>query len=509
MSDPTRPRHRTRAWALALATLTLGVAGCSQGPDAETMKGEVQARLEATFGPGLFSISTFARDGSYPFTAEDSAEPRLLVYYRARLEFQKDYSLAKWDQVNAGALTSLLGAAPEGITGIVPTGNKAGDQLAVFGSSTYRKDGDAWVPDHRVLAPETAAPEDRDEGTPTEKALAELVALHRELANTNQRVALAALEDEVLRARRDAGLRVDKEVGRLSVVTSSDPGVYGAVARGLEDVADARKVGFQRYSSGGSVENCRLVGDQRAEFAIAQSDVARMAHEGSNLFEGLRPRPGLRAVATLFPEAIHLVARAGGPVRSLADLAGRKVGIGRWGSGTRYNALQVLEAGGLSEAKLGQARDDGLADTLAAFRKGELDAFFVTMSYPAHPIEELASDHPVRLVPLPSEVIDRLSRSHRFFPRMVLPAHTYPGQEDDVPSLGVTATLITHEAVPAERVQAMLDLLFADTSALARRAPVGAFITRDSATLGLSIPLHDAAAKALGVTPTGGTGSGD
>src|SRR5262249_49481926 len=79
----------------------------------------------------------------------------------------------------------------------------------------------------------------------------------------------------------------------------------------------------------GSVENLRMVASDQIESGIAQSDVASWAHSGTGIFAGEGPIDKLRAIATLFPERLHLVVRAAGPIETLEDLRGRRVSLGQ------------------------------------------------------------------------------------------------------------------------------------------------------------------------------------
>src|SRR5690348_5401913 len=99
----------------------------------------------------------------------------------------------------------------------------------------------------------------------------------------------------------------------------------------------------------GSVENVQAVGSGRLESALAQSDVALGAFSGSGLFKGKPPIKSLRVIAALFPESVHLVVKAGGPIAEVKDLRGKRVGLGEKESGTLVDAKLILDAAGIAE----------------------------------------------------------------------------------------------------------------------------------------------------------------
>src|SRR5215468_1989658 len=171
----------------------------------------------------------------------------------------------------------------------------------------------------------------------------------------------------------------------------------------------------------GSVENVEAVGNGRLESALAQSDVALGAHAGTGLFKGKPPVKSLRTIAALFPESVHLVVRADGPISGIKDLKGRRVGLGEKESGTLVDARLILDAAGIAEKDVkGDYRNLSLA--AAALSHDELDAFFLFGGYPVPAIAELASTTPTRLVPFTGEIADRLIHKYSFFSAETIPA---------------------------------------------------------------------------------------
>src|SRR5437764_15169807 len=72
----------------------------------------------------------------------------------------------------------------------------------------------------------------------------------------------------------------------------------------------------------GSIENLRLINSGQIESGFAQADLAGWAYHGSKIFAEAGPQRQLRTIASLFPEAAHLVVRADSPIHKLADLKG-------------------------------------------------------------------------------------------------------------------------------------------------------------------------------------------
>jgi len=178
--------------------------------------------------------------------------------------------------------------------------------------------------------------------------------------------------------------------GMLANAISKPPGSRDCDRGGSCGVAGLVAVA---QATQGSVENVQAVGSGRLESALAQSDVALGAYSGTGLFKGKPPIKSLRAIASLFPESVHLVVRADGPIAAIKDLKGKRVGLGEKESGTLVDARLILEAGGVAEKDVkGDYRSLSLA--AAALGHDELDAFFLFGGYPVPAISELASTTP-------------------------------------------------------------------------------------------------------------------
>jgi TRAP transporter TAXI family solute receptor len=249
-------------------------------------------------------------------------------------------------------------------------------------------------------------------------------------------------------------------------------------------------------ASQGSVENVEQVYKGQLESALCQADVASWAYAGTNLFEKRGAMATLRALANLYSETVHIIVRAESPIRTLKDLKGKRVALGEPESGTLVDARLVLAAVGFAEkdvkgnyAKLAAAQD-GLID-------GTLDAVFQIAGYPVSAIGELASSLPVRLLPVPAETVDRLTRQYGFFTAGTIPAGTYEGIDTATPTLAIGAEWIASSALETDFVYELVKALWNDSThrLLEIGHPIGKRILRANATEGLALPLHPGAEK--------------
>jgi TRAP transporter TAXI family solute receptor len=183
------------------------------------------------------------------------------------------------------------------------------------------------------------------------------------------------------------------------------------------------------------------------------------------------------------------------------ELRGKRVDVGTPQSGTRLNAIGVLQAHGIALQDLAQARGEGTRAAIADLRAGHIDAFVLTVGAPAQVLQRLAAEHPIRLLPVSSAAAARLVGEQRGLVALALPANTYPGQSEAVATVAPTALLAAAIDTPGDEVKALLELAFERTDYLASGSAQGVKIAKATGLRGVPIPLHPAAAAYFGSAP--------
>ena len=284
------------------------------------------------------------------------------------------------------------------------------------------------------------------------------------------------------------------EVGGLVASAISSPADGPACGRGGS--CGVRGLVAVAQATPGSIENLRQVNSGQLESGFAQADLAGWAYSGVKLFaEG--PLRQLRAIASLFPEAAHLVVLAESPIHSFADLKGKRVSVGEQGSGTAADAAVLLAAAGLGgekDLKRKYLRPGPAAEEL---KGGSIDAMFLVGGYPVPAIRELAASAPIRLVPIEGKIVDGLKKDFSFYTRTEVPAGSYFGVDSATPSLGFSALWLVNADIDADLVYAITQSLWNPATAvlLAALDPIGNRIRLERALDGLSVPLHPGAAR--------------
>lgn len=246
-------------------------------------------------------------------------------------------------------------------------------------------------------------------------------------------------------------------------------------------------------STGASAENLRLINRGEAELAFVQNDVMDYAYNGTDMFEG-EILSNFSAILTLYPEVVQIAATKSSGIRSIADMKGKRVSVGDAGSGTEFNAKQILEAYGLT---FNDIRKSNLSfkESSDGLQNGTLDACFIVAGVPNAALQELSLSADMTLVPIGNTQIVEIISQYKYYTEVNIPVDTYNGVDVDTRAIAVKATIAVNNNIPEEEVYNMIKTIFDKQSDLSLAHAKGNELNIEEAPKGISIPFHPGAVK--------------
>ena len=228
----------------------------------------------------------------------------------------------------------------------------------------------------------------------------------------------------------EKGLKVDAvkdgagtgTAAALSFGTGGDTGTYygfGSVLANYVSTNSDCKV--TALTSGGSQANVEDLTNGNVQIAFVQSDVMNYAYNGQRLFES--PVTGFSVVAQLYQEQVQIVT-TNPDIKTVADLAGKKVSIGAAGSGVYFNAIDVLNAYDLKESDI-SAVYQSFGASAESLKDGKIDAAFIVAGAPTTAITDLATAGSVYLVSLDDSHVQSLLSASPYYTAATIKAGTY------------------------------------------------------------------------------------
>ena len=242
----------------------------------------------------------------------------------------------------------------------------------------------------------------------------------------------------------------------------------------------------------GSKANIQGIAAGDYQLGTVQSDTMSYAWEGTRSFDTGKV-DSFRVVAGLYAESVQLVTMDPS-IKSAKDLAGKTVSIGAPSSGVYFNAIDVLTAAGLTEDDI-KAQYLSFSDSADALKDGKIDAAFVVAGAPTPAVTELCTTNSAYLVPIDGEIADAMMAACPFYTTYNVPAGTYPGQDEDVTTVTVKATLIVSASASEDDVYKLTAAIFDNAADIAKENGKGSELSLENATTGMTAPFHKGAAK--------------
>ncbi len=302
-------------------------------------------------------------------------------------------------------------------------------------------------------------------------------------------------------SKEQAGGQQDQQaapakVQRMSISTGATSGTYYPLGTAIANVLTNAGLGLNvaAESTGGSIENARLIAQKQTEIGFVESLIADWAYNGKEMFKDQKVE-NIRGLMSLYPNTIQTVVKAKSGIKTYRDLKGKKVAVGIQGSSSPLAMQAVLESYGMSMSDI-KPQYLAFGPSMELLKDDQVDAVMVDAGAPNSAIIDISTQHEIRILSIDPENINKIREKYPYFSQPVtIPKGTYKGVDEDVVTTGSLATLCVRADLPEDLVYNITKTIFEKKDEIAKVHEKGKSINLDTATNGISIPLHPGAEK--------------
>ena len=200
----------------------------------------------------------------------------------------------------------------------------------------------------------------------------------------------------------------------LTMAGGPDGSSFAAIARKYQDFLKRNGIELKIVPSRGSSDNLDLLSDNKVDIALVQAGVTRK--DGTD---------DLVSLGTMFRQPLSVFYRAARPITLLSEIQGKRIAIGREGSGTRVLALALLKGNGIEPGGKTELLDlEGEAARQALVER-KVDMIFLTGdSAGIKTVVDLLHTDSVRLFDFGQQG-EAYERRFRYLNRLELPAGAF------------------------------------------------------------------------------------
>lgn len=267
--------------------------------------------------------------------------------------------------------------------------------------------------------------------------------------------------------------------------------VGSTISKIINDNIDGVKANVE--STGGSVDNSRMVGQGKLQLGMAMGSVAYSAKVGIGKFEGMT-FPKLRVLFATYPSISQWIALKDTPVDSIYDLKGKKIAVGMAGSGSEVVSKMTLNAAGISYDEI-TPKFLGVAEGAAAVRDGQADVAHAIGGIPFGGYLNLSETKSAKLIPVAAELVEKIREDKPYYYQANVPTNSYKGQKEDVPSIGVKCVFIATTDLSDELAYKIVKSVWTNMDVMHSGHKATQHMTEDFVAKNLPFALHPGAKK--------------
>lgn len=299
----------------------------------------------------------------------------------------------------------------------------------------------------------------------------------------------------LLLALMPATVQAAASTKNISISTGATSGTFYPLGTAIgKTLTDAGIVNVTTEATGGSVENARLIGQKQTEIGFIESMIADWAYNGKEVYKD-KKIPNLCGLIALYPNTIQTVVKTGSGIKGYADLKGKTVAVGIQGGSSPTNMQIVLESYGLTMKDI-KPQYLAFGPSMELLKDGQVDAVMVDSGFPNSAIIDISTQHQIQILPIDAEKIKQIKVKYPFFADAhVVPKGTYKGVDVDVLTTGSLVTLCIQKDLPEDLVYNIIKTMVEKKDDIAKVHEKGKSINLQTATNGISIPIHPGAAK--------------
>jgi len=234
---------------------------------------------------------------------------------------------------------------------------------------------------------------------------------------------------------------------QISIVSGIEGEVYNQFAK---DIQNNTKVKIDIFTSKGSIENLALIQSDSINLAFTQYDVLNdlgvRNPEITNKIKVFLP---------LYNEEIQLVSLKSSKIHDMANLIGKRVGMGGENSGSNFTAKYVKAMSGIEW-------DDVILPfnkSVEALINQEIDAFFFVGAAPSYSLMDLSDEIKSKLTLVSVSISNK---NNNCYTKKTIKAGTYSWQTNDVSTYSVRSLIIVNTEQIDERMSFEMDSLYND-----------------------------------------------
>ena len=232
----------------------------------------------------------------------------------------------------------------------------------------------------------------------------------------------------------------------------------------------------------------------RPAFTVCDGNGVWSAYTATGLFAGKEKYSELRGVTFIHAVELYFATKKNSGIKSFTDAKGKRIAVGPPGSSTAAAGMLLFNAHGLTDKDFKPVYLS-YNEVVEGIKDNSIDGGILAGSSPIASYNELCLTQDVIIVPVRPEVGKAISEKYLYFFPSTVKRGTYKGIDTDVPIVGFSSILATHERTNPELVYKLLKALYEHKDELVAIHKAAENLSLKTALTGIGVPLHEGAKR--------------
>lgn len=292
------------------------------------------------------------------------------------------------------------------------------------------------------------------------------------------------------------------EISSMQFVSGTANGGWAQIASAIAAKTNRHFKGYPiTATTGGAISNPVMVSAGDAQIGLSQGIFLSKAILGEEPYEA--PIDNIRGIASLETTALYFITYKDIGADSLGEIIDKRIKI-QLGTLPKSAASNMAMQFVFNEYGLDSIEDIQEPGTSIYFAEGSAlynaynDRYFNLMitneAVPDAATKELLSNRESKILSLDKKIIEALVKKYDWS-FMTIPAGTYPGQDQDVQTVGIKSVLIVHQNVPEKLAYYLAKTVYENKAYLETVQASYKAINADDMPKYLTVPIHPGAEK--------------
>ena len=277
----------------------------------------------------------------------------------------------------------------------------------------------------------------------------------------------------------------------ITLGTASPGGPYYVYGQGVATIlSHALGIEVTAQATQGPSQNVALLEKGEAMLGFTTMGVALQGWNGTGWTKGTQYR-AMRAIFPMFDTPFQFVVPKKSAIRSIDELAGKRLGDGpRAGTGGIYFP-EVFKALGIQVV----LRNSDWEDAVSKVISGDLDGMAVSVGVPLPALAGIETKEPMQFIALSSAQIATLRQHLPELSLSTIPAGSYSSMTEDYHTVGLFNFAIANKDLPDDLVYRIVKSVYENHDQLVKAHPAAKETVAANVDRNLFLPFHPGAVR--------------